>query len=212
MILIGLDDERGPQLFKIDPAGYFVGYKATAAGAKQTESLNHLEKKLKKEKELNEEEAIEVCSFTLDGRIGELANTRTAIAVGFSHQVVISLTILTLYLLRVNDNSLPLRRFLQFFHRISRRQRLRLAWCRSGIQSSAPWRSLRLRTICRGLSRRTKYGRSLKQSNSNNNEQRVPKGTQNAFFFYMPEPLRSCQCGEQMNSPRRPTPLHQQEK
>lgn len=60
MILIGLDDERGPQLFKIDPAGYFVGFKATAAGAKQTESLNHLEKKLKKEKELNEEEAIEV--------------------------------------------------------------------------------------------------------------------------------------------------------
>lgn len=60
MILIGLDDERGPQLFKVDPAGYFVGFKATAAGAKQTESLNHLEKKLKKEKELNEEEAIEV--------------------------------------------------------------------------------------------------------------------------------------------------------
>lgn len=62
MILIGLDDERGPQLFKVDPAGYFVGFKATAAGAKQTESLNHLEKKLKKEKELNEEEAIEVKS------------------------------------------------------------------------------------------------------------------------------------------------------
>ncbi|KAG0360372.1 Proteasome subunit YC7alpha/Y8 (protease yscE subunit 7), partial [Mortierella sp. AD032] len=65
MILIGLDDERGPQLFKIDPAGYFVGFKATAAGAKQTESLNHLEKKLKKEKELNEEEAIELAITTL---------------------------------------------------------------------------------------------------------------------------------------------------
>ncbi len=26
-ILLGIDEERGPQLFKIDPAGYFVGYK-----------------------------------------------------------------------------------------------------------------------------------------------------------------------------------------
>lgn len=25
--LIGIDEERGPQLFKVDPAGYFVGYK-----------------------------------------------------------------------------------------------------------------------------------------------------------------------------------------
>jgi hypothetical protein len=32
-ILVAIDEERGPQLFKTDPAGYFVGYKATAAGA-----------------------------------------------------------------------------------------------------------------------------------------------------------------------------------
>lgn len=40
MILIGPDDERGPQIFKLDPAGYFVGFKATAAGQKQTEATN----------------------------------------------------------------------------------------------------------------------------------------------------------------------------
>ena len=26
-ILAGIDEERGPQLFKVDPAGYYVGYK-----------------------------------------------------------------------------------------------------------------------------------------------------------------------------------------
>ncbi|CAG8593208.1 3320_t:CDS:2 [Acaulospora colombiana] len=65
MILIGYDDERGPQLFKCDPAGYYVGYKATAAGAKQQESLNHLEKKLKKDPSLSLEDTIELAINTL---------------------------------------------------------------------------------------------------------------------------------------------------
>ena len=52
MILIGLDQEFGPspQCFKLDPAGYFIGFHATAlaAGQKQQEAMNHLKKKWKK--------------------------------------------------------------------------------------------------------------------------------------------------------------------
>lgn len=45
--LISLDSEFGPQLYRCDPAGYYVGYKAVASGPKQQEAFNLLEKKLK---------------------------------------------------------------------------------------------------------------------------------------------------------------------
>lgn len=48
MVIIGIDPEFGPQCFKLDPAGYFIGFHATAAGQKQQEAMNHLEKKWKK--------------------------------------------------------------------------------------------------------------------------------------------------------------------
>jgi 20S proteasome subunit alpha 1 len=48
MILIGIDPEFGPQVFKLDPAGYFVGFHATSAGQKQQEAMNFLEKRWKK--------------------------------------------------------------------------------------------------------------------------------------------------------------------
>ncbi|GAA98207.1 uncharacterized protein L969DRAFT_85854 [Mixia osmundae IAM 14324] len=49
MIIIGIDTELdAPALFKLDPAGYYVGYKGTASGTKQQEAINYLEKAYKK--------------------------------------------------------------------------------------------------------------------------------------------------------------------
>lgn len=49
---------------------YFVGYKATTAGSKHQEALNHLEKKLKKSGELNKEEVIELGINCLSSVLG----------------------------------------------------------------------------------------------------------------------------------------------
>jgi hypothetical protein len=60
MIVIGVDDECGPQVYKCDPAGYYCGFKATAAGVKQTEATSFLEKKVKKKLDLTFKETVEV--------------------------------------------------------------------------------------------------------------------------------------------------------
>ena len=66
-----MDDERGPQLYKCDPAGYFTGYKATASGPKQQEATTLLEKKLKKMNaaEGTWEEVVELAITTLSSAL-----------------------------------------------------------------------------------------------------------------------------------------------
>jgi len=46
--LCAIDDERGPQLYKADPAGFVFGYKASSIGSKEAEANNFLEKILRK--------------------------------------------------------------------------------------------------------------------------------------------------------------------
>jgi 20S proteasome subunit alpha 1 len=67
MIVGGVDDERGPQLFKIDPAGHYMGYKATAAGVKEAEATNLLEKRFKAPSALPLDETIRLAITTFQG-------------------------------------------------------------------------------------------------------------------------------------------------
>lgn len=58
-MLSSVDEEKGPQLFKIDPAGHFWGYKGASAGVKEQEAQNYLEKKVKANPLMEKDETIQ---------------------------------------------------------------------------------------------------------------------------------------------------------
>jgi len=72
-IYIGIDEESGPELYRCDPAGHYMGYRACAAGSKEQEANNLLEKKvkaLKEGEELSYTQAVENAILTLQTVIG----------------------------------------------------------------------------------------------------------------------------------------------
>ncbi|KAG0606725.1 hypothetical protein M758_9G163200 [Ceratodon purpureus] len=64
-MFIGMDDEHGPRLYKCDPAGHFVGYKATSSGAKEQEAVNILDKKIKNNPQLSYDETVQTAICAL---------------------------------------------------------------------------------------------------------------------------------------------------
>lgn len=48
LTFVSYDEEKGPLIYKSDPAGFYAGYKATATGPKQQELTTSLEKYFKK--------------------------------------------------------------------------------------------------------------------------------------------------------------------
>jgi len=65
MLLIGVDDEKGPQCFKVDPAGHYLPYKAVATGKAEPEAMNFLEKKVDTLGALNDAETIEMAIMAM---------------------------------------------------------------------------------------------------------------------------------------------------
>eukprot|EP00884_Botryococcus_braunii_P001384 jgi/Botrbrau1/11246/Bobra.0038s0018.1 len=70
-ILCGIDEEIGPQLFKVDPAGYYVGYKGTSAGAKDQEAENFLEKKFKGDVAFSYDDTVQTAIAALQSILSE---------------------------------------------------------------------------------------------------------------------------------------------
>ncbi len=81
-ILFAIDDEKGPQIFKVDPAGHYMGYKATAAGEKEQGATNQLEREIKKKSVLSRDEAIKVAVKALQNTLSmEFRNTDVEIGI-----------------------------------------------------------------------------------------------------------------------------------
>jgi len=72
-ICVSVDDELGPQIYKVDPAGQYLGYNAVASGVKEAETTSQLEKSFKEKaqqhKELSANETVQLAISTLQNVI-----------------------------------------------------------------------------------------------------------------------------------------------
>mmetsp|Transcript_22456 Transcript_22456/g.32860 ORF Transcript_22456/g.32860 Transcript_22456/m.32860 type:complete len:247 (-) Transcript_22456:243-983(-) len=69
-ILIAVDDEKGPQVFKVDCAGHYLPFFGTASGAKEQEGVNFLEKKVDDMKEYGADDTVRTAIMCLGSVLG----------------------------------------------------------------------------------------------------------------------------------------------
>ncbi|MFH4977175.1 hypothetical protein AB6A40_003884 [Gnathostoma spinigerum] len=70
MLMISYDDENGPQIFRVDPAGYYRGMRGVGVGVKQQPANSFLEKKLKKKTDFDFTETVELALECLQSSLG----------------------------------------------------------------------------------------------------------------------------------------------
>ncbi|KNC36121.1 proteasome subunit alpha [Plasmodium falciparum RAJ116] len=58
-MIIGIDENNKPELFKFDPSGFWAGYRACVIGNKEQESISVLERLLEKRKKKIQQETID---------------------------------------------------------------------------------------------------------------------------------------------------------
>lgn len=70
LLIVGVDDETGPVVLKVDPAGHYLPFKGTASGNKEQEATNFLEKRVDKIPEYSVNETIRTAIVCLGSVLG----------------------------------------------------------------------------------------------------------------------------------------------
>jgi 20S proteasome subunit alpha 1 len=69
-LFVGVDDEKGPQVFKVDCAGHYLPYFAAASGPKEQEAMNFLEKRVSEMKTYDNDQVIRTAITCLGHVLG----------------------------------------------------------------------------------------------------------------------------------------------
>jgi len=69
-LLVGVDDEKGPQVFKVDCAGHYLPFFAAASGSKEQEAVNFLEKKVAEMKGFDGDDTVRTAIMCLGSVLG----------------------------------------------------------------------------------------------------------------------------------------------
>lgn len=69
-LLISVDDEAGPSVLRVDCAGHYLPFHGAAAGPKEQEAMNFLEKRVEEMLEFNEEQTVRTAITCLGSVLG----------------------------------------------------------------------------------------------------------------------------------------------